>query len=63
MAIATTQARAPTFLDEVVAATPGESHLDACIQCGTCGGSCPSASAMEFTPRDIFAMVRADMRD
>ena len=62
MAIATTQARAPTFQDEVIATTPGESHLDSCIQCGTCGGSCPSGSAMDYTPRDIFAMIRADMR-
>lgn len=63
MTEATTQARAPTFLEELMSATPGESHLDACIQCGTCGGSCPSASAMDYTPRDIFAMVRAGMRE
>ncbi|MBN2147262.1 MAG: 4Fe-4S dicluster domain-containing protein [Anaerolineales bacterium] len=63
MTSATTQARAPTFLDEVVAATPGDSHLDTCIQCGTCGGSCPSSSAMDHTPRAIFAMLRADMRE
>lgn len=63
MAIAATQARAPTFLEQVVRATPGDSHLEACIQCGTCGGSCPSGAAMEYTPRDIFAMVRANMRE
>lgn len=63
MANAPTQARAPTFFDEVVAATPGESHLDRCIQCGTCGGSCPSSADMEYTPRAIFAMVNAGMRD
>ncbi len=34
MASATTQARAPTFFDDVVAATPGEEHLALCIQCG-----------------------------
>lgn len=62
MAIASTQARAPTFLEEVIAATPGDSHLDMCIQCGTCGGSCPSAAAMDHTPRAIFAMLRAGMR-
>ncbi len=63
MATTTTQARAPTFLDDVVAATPGDSHLDACIQCGTCGGSCPSGAAMNHTPRAIFAMLRAGMRE
>ncbi|MCD6309625.1 MAG: 4Fe-4S dicluster domain-containing protein [Candidatus Eremiobacteraeota bacterium] len=30
-----------------------------CIQCGTCGGSCPSTDAMEYTPREIFGMLRA----
>ena len=34
-----------------------------CIQCGTCGGSCPSAEDMDHTPRMLFAMVRAGMRD
>lgn len=51
------------FLEEVLAATPGNSRLDMCIQCGTCGGSCPSAADMEHTPRQIFAMIRADMRE
>ncbi len=52
-----------SFLDEVIAATPGESRLGMCIQCGTCGGSCPSAADMDHTPRQIFAMIRADMRE
>ncbi len=63
MASAVTQARAPTFLDEVVAATPGECHLGLCIQCGTCGGSCPSGADMDHTPREIFKMIRAGMKE
>jgi len=51
------------FLDEVIRATPGISRLEMCIQCGTCGGSCPSAGDMDHTPRQLFAMIRADMRD
>ncbi len=51
------------FLAEVMATVPGESRLQMCIQCGTCGGSCPSASDMDHTPRQLFAMVRAGMRD
>jgi heterodisulfide reductase subunit C len=51
------------ILNQVVMLTPGDSHLEMCIQCGTCGGSCPSASAMDHTPRAIFAMLRAGMRD
>lgn len=64
--MAETAAPAPerfTFLDEVEALTPGESRLLMCIQCGTCGGSCPSGADMDHTPRHIFAMIRADMRD
>lgn len=57
------QARAPTFFDELVAATPGGPiHLDLCLQCGTCGGSCPSGEDMDHTPRALFAMVSAGMR-
>jgi heterodisulfide reductase subunit C len=52
-----------SFLKEVLAATPGNSRLDMCIQCGTCGGSCPSGADMNHTPRQLFAMIRADMRD
>ena len=51
-----------SLLHEVAARTPGISRLEMCIQCGTCGGSCPSASAMEHTPRMLFAMLRAGMR-
>lgn len=52
-----------SFLKEVMDATPGDSRLQMCIQCGTCGGSCPSAADMDHTPRQIFAMIRADMRE
>jgi heterodisulfide reductase subunit C len=49
--------------DEVRAMTAGDSRLEACIQCGTCGGSCPSAADMDHTPRLLFAMIRAGLRD
>lgn len=63
MSMAATLVRAPTFMDEVIAATPGECHLERCLQCGTCGGSCPSGPDMEYTPRAIFAMIAAGMKD
>ena len=63
MATAKTQARATTFFDQVVAATPGKSHLEMCIQCGTCGGSCPSGPDMEHSPRALFAMIKGEMRE
>lgn len=51
------------FLEEVSEKTAGVSRLDMCIQCGTCGGSCPPAADMNHTPRTLFAMIRAGMRD
>src|SRR5512146_306409 len=51
------------LLEEVAARTAGISRLEMCIQCGSCGGSCPSAAAMDHTPRMLFAMLRAGMRD
>jgi heterodisulfide reductase subunit C len=51
------------FLDQVIDATPGGEKLVLCLQCGTCGGSCPSGADMDYTPRAIFAMIEADMKD
>jgi heterodisulfide reductase subunit C/quinone-modifying oxidoreductase subunit QmoC len=42
--------------------TPGDARLVMCIQCGTCGGSCPSGPDMDHTPRQIFAMLRAGLK-
>jgi quinone-modifying oxidoreductase, subunit QmoC len=50
------------FLDEIYGIPGGEKIKD-CIQCGTCSGSCPVSWAMEETPRQIFAMIRAGMKD
>jgi heterodisulfide reductase subunit C len=65
--IAPDTVRAPSpstsFLREVIAAASTATRLQLCIQCGTCGGSCPSAADMDHTPRQLFAMVRAGMRD
>jgi len=50
------------FLNEVIEATPGGEALVTCLQCGTCGGSCPSGADMDHTPRQLFAMINAGMR-
>lgn len=64
METSTETARAPTFFEEVVSATPGgDPKLDNCIQCGSCGGSCPSGADMEDTPRKLFAMINAGMKE
>ena len=51
-----------TLYDQVAAIVGGE-RLKLCLQCGTCGGSCPSGPDMEHTPREIFAMIMAGQRD
>ena len=51
-----------SFVEEVVA-TPGGENVRACIQCGTCTGTCPMAGEMEYPPRKVIAMIRAGMRD
>ncbi len=39
--------------------SPGLPQVEFCIQCGSCGGSCPAASLMDHTPRRLFALIRA----
>ena len=51
-------ARAPTFFQKVVANTPGDSRLEMCIQCGTCGGSCPSGPDMDPHPHMVGGASR-----
>lgn len=57
------QLRGRSLIEYVEARTPGDSRLAMCIQCGTCGGSCPSGQDMDHTPRQLFAMLRAEMED
>ncbi len=57
------QIEALSLLEEVSNRTAGVSRLEMCIQCGSCGGSCPSAAAMDRTPRMVFALLRAGMRE
>ena len=51
------------MFDRVVEATPGGELLAHCLQCGSCGGSCPSGPDMDNTPRGIFALINAGMED
>ncbi len=45
--------RDPTFVDRL---TP-EKLIRRCIQCGTCSASCPTAYAMDYTPRHLWRLV------
>ena len=49
----------PSFKQEVIANTPGGERLVNCMQCGSCGGSCPLSERMDHTPRQLFAMIDA----
>ena len=43
--------------------TPSGHQISTCIQCGTCTASCPSAAAMDITPRKMWRMVQLGMVD
>jgi heterodisulfide reductase subunit C len=47
--------------DDVLA--PIREKIQACIQCGTCTGSCPNEFAMDFTPRHLWRMVLMGEKD
>ena len=51
----------PHFADEIASIPDGE-KLFTCIQCGTCSGMCPMSPYMDYTPRQIIAMIRAGFR-
>lgn len=51
-----------TFLKEISEIPGGEGVL-LCMQCGTCTASCPNATKMDHTPRQLIAMARAGLRD
>lgn len=48
---------------EEIASMPGGRALFACIQCGTCSGTCPLGTYMDYSPRKIIAMTRAGFKD
>jgi heterodisulfide reductase subunit D len=37
--------------------------LRRCIQCGTCSATCPTAYAMDYSPRQVWRMVQLGLRD
>ena len=53
--------RDPTFGDRLIPAAGQQ--LSTCIQCGTCTASCPSAAAMDITPRKMWRMVQLGLVD
>jgi len=43
--------------------TPEWEKLFSCMQCGTCTSSCPTAYAMDYTPRQLWQMMRLGMEE
>jgi len=37
--------------------------ISTCIQCGTCSSTCPTAPAMDYTPRHLWRMVEAGLTE
>ncbi|MCS7237620.1 MAG: 4Fe-4S dicluster domain-containing protein [Thermoguttaceae bacterium] len=52
-----------SFLHQVMAETPRGERLLHCIQCGSCGGSCPNGPDMDYSPRILFALIQAGERE
>jgi heterodisulfide reductase subunit C len=50
------------FAKEVMGVS-GCEQLPSCIQCGTCSGTCPLSIYMDFSPRQVMALVRADFKN
>lgn len=48
----------PGLVERVLDTSIAE-KIKSCIQCGTCSASCPTAYAMDYTPRQIIAALRA----
>lgn len=44
-----------SFVDRL---SPTSHRIRRCIQCGTCSGSCPTADAMDYTPRQVWRLLQ-----
>lgn len=62
MSIEKNRSLVETFLEDIYHLPDGE-KIKQCIQCGTCSASCPTSYAMDYTPREIIAALRAEMLD
>jgi len=51
-----------TYMERLSEIEDGDRYKQ-CLQCGTCGGSCPYGIATKFTPRKMILAVRADILD
>lgn len=40
-----------------------QDKVSACMQCGTCTGSCPNSFAMDYTPRQLWRLVQLGQKE
>jgi quinone-modifying oxidoreductase subunit QmoC len=52
----------PEFAQRIARRAHGEAFMS-CIQCGTCSATCPVSPYMDYTPRQIIAMIREGFKD
>jgi len=54
-----------SMLDHSFASTvaPDREKLLTCIQCGTCTASCPTAYAMDYTPRQLWRLIQVGLKE
>lgn len=52
-----------SFADEVFRRVDFGQEIKKCMQCGVCAASCPLSLDMDYSPRKIFAMIRAGKRE
>lgn len=55
-----TMERDPAFADRL---GPAGRLIRQCIQCGTCSASCPTAYAMDYTPRQLWRLLQLGFVD
>lgn len=48
------------FMDTLA---PARETLRLCMQCGSCTATCASAYAMDYTPRQLWHMIRLGLKD
>ncbi|MFN3534951.1 MAG: 4Fe-4S dicluster domain-containing protein [Desulfatiglandales bacterium] len=52
----------PSFSKEVFEKVDYGEKIKMCMQCGVCAASCPLSMVMDYSPRKIFALIRAGKR-
>ena len=63
MKIATGLERIDAAISDSSDLAPIQKMIRACIQCGTCTGSCPNAFAIDHTPRQLWRLVLMEQKD